>query len=196
MITRYLRLAVWPRDLVINYGPPLPYALVDVFPYAVVVVALLLCTLVAFRRYPAAGFLGAWFFVTLAPSSSFVPIATEVGAERRMYMPLMAVMVGIVIGLHSASSVRKRLSPGLAGAVLAAGAVFLGSLTVARNIEHQSWLTLARTTLERWPTDVAHAAVGSELSRLRRDEEALPLLRVGARSTCARDTTWASRSSI
>ena len=57
-----------------------------------------------------------------------------------------------------------------------------GALTVKRNAEHQSWLTLAQTTLERWPTDVAHAAVGSELSRLRRDEEALPLLRIGARS--------------
>ena len=27
MIVRYLRLAVWPSDLVINYGPPVPYAL-------------------------------------------------------------------------------------------------------------------------------------------------------------------------
>jgi tetratricopeptide (TPR) repeat protein len=43
-------------------------------------------------------------------------------------------------------------------------------------------MTLAQTTLDRWPTDVAHAAVGIELARQRRDEEALPLLRIGARS--------------
>ena len=53
---------------------------------------------------------------------------------------------------------------------------------MARNAEHQSWLTLAEKTLERWPSDAAHAAVGGELSRLGRDEEALPYLRIGARS--------------
>jgi tetratricopeptide (TPR) repeat protein len=182
MITRYLHLAVWPTDLVINYGPPAPYVFMDVAPYAALVTALLLLTCVAVRWSAAAAFLGAWFFITLAPSSSFVPIATEVGAERRMYLPLMAVVTGAIIGLYSASAVRRHISRRLAMVAFASVAIVLGSLTVARNVEHQSWLTLAETTLERWPTDVAHAAVGSELSRLRRDEEALPLLRIGARS--------------
>jgi hypothetical protein len=182
MIVRYLRLSVWPSDLVINYGPPVPYALADVLPQAAVVVALLLLTVAAFRRTAAAGFLGAWVFITLAPSSSFVPIATEVGAERRMYLPLMAVVTGIVVGLYGSSAVRHRLSLRLAAVALAVFATVFGVLTVKRNTEHQSWMTLAQTTSERWPTDVAHAAVGGELSRLRRDEEALPLLRTGARS--------------
>lgn len=42
MIARYLRLAVWPSDLVINYGPPVSYALLDVLPYAAGIAALLL----------------------------------------------------------------------------------------------------------------------------------------------------------
>jgi Flp pilus assembly protein TadD len=182
MITRYLRLAIWPTDLVINYGPPVPYTLMDVVSHAALVVALLLLSIAAIRRNLAVAFLGAWFFVTLAPSSSVVPIATEVGAERRMYLPLMAVAAGSVFGFWSASAVRQRMSRRLPAIVLAIVVVALGSLTIKRNAEHQSWLMLAQTTLERWPTDVAHAAVGSELSRLRRDEEALPLLRVGARS--------------
>jgi tetratricopeptide (TPR) repeat protein len=182
MIARYLRLALWPRDLVINYGPPVPYALAEVFPYLAVVAALLLITLAAVRWSAAAAFLGAWFFITLAPSSSFVPIATEVGAERRMYLPLMAIVTAIVIGLYNASAVRQRVSRRRAALAVASVAIVLGSLTVARNAEHQSWLTLAEGDLERWPTDVAHAAVGSELSRLRQDEAALPLLRIGARS--------------
>ena len=33
------------------------------------------------------------FFLTLAPTSSVVPIASEVGAERRMYLPLAALVV-------------------------------------------------------------------------------------------------------
>ena len=57
------------------------------------VVALACSRCVALRARPRLGFLGAWFFVTLAPTSSVVPIATEVGAERRMYLPLMALAV-------------------------------------------------------------------------------------------------------
>jgi tetratricopeptide (TPR) repeat protein len=182
MITRYLRLTVWPSDLVMNYGPPAPYVFMDVAPYAAAVTALLLLTCTALRWSAPAAFLGAWFFITLAPASSFVPIATEVGAERRMYVPLMAVVAGAIIGLYSASAVRRRVSRRLATLAVAGVAIVFGALTVARNAEHQSWLTLAQNDLERWPTDVAHAAVGSELSRLRRDEEALPLLRIGARS--------------
>ena len=34
MIVRYLRLALWPDDLVINYGPPVSYALLDVLPHS------------------------------------------------------------------------------------------------------------------------------------------------------------------
>src|SRR5262249_2276540 len=84
MITRYLRLAIWPRSLVLTYGVPRPLALTDVLPYGLFVLTLLAATLVALARRPALGFLGAWFFITLAPTSSLVPIATEVGAERRM----------------------------------------------------------------------------------------------------------------
>jgi protein O-mannosyl-transferase len=176
MIVRYLRLTFWPLDLAITYGEPIGYSLSDVLPYAAVVVALLLATIAASRWSRAAGFVGAWFFVTLAPASSFVPIATEVGAERRMYLPLMAITVAIVAIIHRQ---RRRMA---AAALFLLVAVALGALTIRRNAEYGSWLTLAQTTLERWPTDIAHAAVGGELARLRRDEEALPLLRIGARS--------------
>src|SRR5439155_17727388 len=99
MIVRYLRLAIWPRSLVLAYGTPQPVTLVDVLPYALVVLALLAATAVALWRRPALGFLGAWFFVTLAPTSTIVPIATEVGAERRMYLPLVAVVTIVVAGV-------------------------------------------------------------------------------------------------
>jgi protein O-mannosyl-transferase len=182
MIVRYLRLVFWPVDLVINYGPPVAYTLADVIPQAAIVIALILATVGAVKWSPAAAFLAAWFFITLAPSSSFVPIATEVGAERRMYLPLMAVITGIVIGLYGWRGLRVRTSRAMAAGALAIVAVAVGAATIRRNAEHQSWLTLAQTTVERWPTDAAYAGVGGELARLRRDEEALPLLRVAART--------------
>ena len=47
------------------------------------------------------GFAGAWFFVILAPTSSVVPIVTEVAAEHRMYLPLAAVIVVAVLGVDA-----------------------------------------------------------------------------------------------
>src|ERR1700682_3104801 len=109
MITRYLRLAIWPRSLVVFYGWPLPLTLGDVMPAALLIVFLLIATAVAMRRQPMLGFLGVWFFVTLAPTSSIIPIATEVGAERRMYLPLLSVIALVVVGAYLAwDFVRRR----------------------------------------------------------------------------------------
>src|SRR5439155_24448088 len=100
MIPRYLWLTVWPRALVLDYGLPRPLTIVDALPGALVVLAALAATIAALVRWPRAGFLGAVFFLTLAPTSSFLPISSEVGAERRMYLPSMALAVLIAVGLY------------------------------------------------------------------------------------------------
>ena len=181
MIVRYLRLAVWPADLVINYGPPAPLTLTQVLPHAIAVGALLILTLLSLVRWPAVGFLAAWFMITLAPTSSFVPIATEVGAERRMYLPLMVLVAGSVLAVYHFSN-SNRLARPLRIATLIVALLTLSATTMARNREYTSALTLAQTTLERWPSPAAHGMVGTELAILGRDDEALPELRVGAPS--------------
>ena len=108
MIAHYLRLAIWPRSLVVFYGWPLPLTLGDVWPYALFIGVLLIATIVAMKRWPMLGFLGVWFFVTLAPTSSIVPIATEVGAERRMYLPLLAVIALAVVAVSTLWAVVAR----------------------------------------------------------------------------------------
>ena len=102
---------------------------------------------------------GAWFFVTLAPTSSIVPIATEVGAERRMYLPLVAVVVLVVVG----ASFVKRVVSTRGAAVLAVVAALLLAGTYSRNREYRSSLGLARTVVERYPSSVAHHYLGVEL---------------------------------
>src|SRR5207253_709284 len=44
---------------------------------------------------------GAWFFLILGPSSSVVPIVTEIAAERRFYLPLLAVVALTVVGVEA-----------------------------------------------------------------------------------------------
>jgi tetratricopeptide (TPR) repeat protein len=187
MMTHYLWLAIWPRALTLYYGWPMPLTLADVWPLGLMVDALLLMTAVALFRQPRLGFLGVWFFLTLAPSSSIVPIATEVGAERRMYLPLIAV---VILAVVAAVYLWKRLCrtwPALSPRTAAAAvcSIFavtapLAAQTIARNRDYASSLRLAETTLEHWPTPAAHSMLGTELAAAGRFAEAESHLRQAA----------------
>ena len=176
MITEYLRLTVWPDRLIVYYGWPQPLTVADVAPYAAFVVLLAIATVVAMKRLPPVGFLGAWFFLTLAPASSIVPVATEVGAERRMYLPLAALVCLVVMA--GAAIWRRARMPAMAAAsavALVAGA--LAAATVARNREYQSAVTLTRTVVERRPSAVAHHMLGEALLDDKQTNEAIRHLR-------------------
>ncbi|MGH9143877.1 MAG: tetratricopeptide repeat protein, partial [Vicinamibacterales bacterium] len=179
MLVRYLRLAAWPSGLVVNYGWPRALTLAEVLPYALVVVGCLGVAALALWRRPTLGVLGAWFFLTLAPTSSILPIATEVGAERRMYLPLIALIALAVIGLAWAARQLAR-GPAIAATVAAVVVAALGATTMARNREYASPLGLAETVLARWPTPSAEAAVGQELAVAGRHDEAIARLEEAA----------------
>jgi protein O-mannosyl-transferase len=193
MVVRYLRLSIWPDSLVVYYGWPQPLTIADVWPYGVVVIALLVITVVTLVRAPRLGFLGAWVFITLAPTSSVLSIATEVGAERRMYLPLVGVIALMVVAATSATCRAGVSAPaerrGLkatpcsasAAALLLLIAVSLSARTIARNREYRSALTMAETVLERWPSASAENLVGTELAVAGQHAEAIPHLREAAR---------------
>jgi tetratricopeptide (TPR) repeat protein len=169
IVVEYLRLSIWPSGFVVLYGWPEMLTLRDVLPYALGVVALLGLTVVMLLRTPRLGYLGAWFFVALAPTSSVIPIATEVGAERRMYVPLMALVVLAVIGVAGAVDAAGRSEPvrrvaRMVGVAILLLAVWgLAALTMSRTAEYASPLILARTIVERRPTPVAHHLLGEAL---------------------------------
>lgn len=98
VIFMYLKLAVWPADLSITHDVPLATAWTDNLLPGVALTALLVVTLIGclHKRRPLA-LAGATFFFILAPSSSLVPIVTEVAAERRMYLPLAALIALVCI---------------------------------------------------------------------------------------------------
>jgi tetratricopeptide (TPR) repeat protein len=187
MIVRYLGLAAWPRGLVVDYGWPATLTLGDVLPHALLVSGLAVATVMALIRWPPIGFFGAWFFITLAPTSSIVPIATEVGAERRMYLPLMALIVLAVIAGVRLQDVLTAFARGPASTTARKASVMipivlivsiaLGARTAARNLDYRSSLRLAETTLERYPTSFAHHALAVELIAAGRRDEAMAHLR-------------------
>jgi tetratricopeptide (TPR) repeat protein len=117
-LTHYLRLALWPHPLRAAYDWTVPGPELYV-PLGLVVVGLLAASVWAVRAgRPWLGFLGAWFFLILAPTSSVLPLHTEPVAERRMYLPLVAVLALLVV---AARGLLVRLLPD-AAARLRAGA--------------------------------------------------------------------------
>jgi tetratricopeptide (TPR) repeat protein len=173
----YLRLTFWPVHLVLDYGIPRPLTLGDVvLPFALIA-ALAVVVVVLLVRRPHAGFLGAWCFITLSPTSSIVPIATEVGAERRMYLPLAGLVALVVLSAYRAWVARGATRPAIVGpavAVVACLALAIG--TVQRNREYESSISILRTAVERRPHPRSNLMIGTVLLEAGRREEAMPYL--------------------
>src|SRR4030095_11649637 len=86
VITRYLRLVVWPSPLALAYDWPQGTPFAEGLPYFVLVAALVALTGWAVWRRQPAGFPAACVFLLLAPSSSLIPLPTEIAAARGVYL--------------------------------------------------------------------------------------------------------------
>lgn len=171
-LLHYLKLAFWPSPLVFDYGPGVVGSLAEVWPYALGVALLLGGVVVALRRWPLAGFAGAWFFVILSPTSSFVPVGAQPMAENRMYLPLVALCAAVVIAVGARFGRRGALAVAVIVSLAAASA------TVARNRDYRSALALWTDTVAKAPDNGrAHAGVGAALLEQGKPAEAIPSLR-------------------
>jgi tetratricopeptide (TPR) repeat protein len=103
VLVHYLRLCVVPYPLRTVYDWPIVRDVGGALLPGVVVLALLGATLSFWPRRPWWGWLGALFFLLLAPTSSVMPIITEVVAERRVYLPMLAVLVPLVFAADRAA---------------------------------------------------------------------------------------------
>jgi Flp pilus assembly protein TadD len=135
VLLHYLRLCLWPYPQCFDYGwRPVADWRQAALP-GLVIISLLVATIWALVKRPQLGFLGAWVFVILAPTSSIVPIK-DFAFEHRMYLPLAAIIAFIVCAVHA-------LAQGPMARKCAAGVfvVALGGLaarTLARNADYSS----------------------------------------------------------
>jgi tetratricopeptide (TPR) repeat protein len=156
-ILLYLKLSLWPHPLILDYGTHVVSHLAEVLPLALIVVLLVLTTLIGLWQRPVWGFLGAWFFAILAPSSSVVPLVAQTVAEHRMYLPLAAVIVWAVLGLHALLERRSLV-------IILALALGLGWTTAQRNRDYRSELAIWRDTVAKCPdNERAHNNLGDVL---------------------------------
>lgn len=150
VILHYMRLAVWPAPLAIDYGD---WGLVTSWKAVIIPMSILALTAALIvrqlRRKSAIGFLGMWVILTLAPTSSIVPIATELAAEKRMYVPLAAIVAGIVGAgwwlLHR--RLEEKACYRAAISVFLLAALALSAVTVKRNGVYRTEVGMLRDVI-------------------------------------------------
>lgn len=169
VIVHYLKLAIWPHPLVLEYAwrPPdsLAQALLALLPLALLAVATLWGVIV---RRPVA-LAGLWFFLILAPTSSVLPIATEVASEHRMYLPLAGVIALAILGGYAVLRAMARQPASAASGVgLASAALILFSAvsTQGRNRDYWSVEAMVATIVEGRPAN-AHAQLAHAVHAIR-----------------------------
>lgn len=171
VILHYLRLAVWPGGLCLDYGWPAARTFGEVFPQVAMIGMLLAATVWAWRHKPPLGFLGAWFFIILIPTSSFIPIA-DLAAEHRMYLSLAAIVALTVAGLFLLA--RRLAVPAIVWLGGGAIVLVLTGLTVRRNLDYVSEIAIWQDTVEKSPGNPrAQYDLGHALEAADRPQEAI-----------------------
>jgi protein O-mannosyl-transferase len=179
VVVRYLWLAFWPHPLVVDYGDSITiWHHTEAAPYILILAVLGAGVLLELRRQPSLGFIGAWFFIILAPASSVIPVVGQAMAEHRMYLPLAAVIAMVIIGGFTLGrnlfATREQTWQRLAWGVSATIALVLTILTIQRNRDYHSELSIWQDTVAKCPgSPRAHFNLAQLLSGLGRREEAI-----------------------
>ncbi|MGH7788366.1 MAG: tetratricopeptide repeat protein, partial [Candidatus Binatia bacterium] len=185
VILWYVRLFALPTAQCFDYGWPFvdgPWR-VDVLGPLAVLLAAVGVGIYAFWRYRLATFCIGWFFITLAPSSSVVPLR-DAAFEQRMYLPIVGLAWLIIVGGYDLlGRLAERVDRPARGLWQAAGALavvwigLLGVATLMRNEVMADPLLLAADSVAKSPDNWrAQYAYGDALSQQKRLDEAMTAL--------------------
>ncbi len=198
VVAHYLLLSFWPARLCLDYQWPIAGGIADVWPEMLLVGGLAIASLWGLARNRPWGFIGASFFLILAPTSSIVPLV-DAAFEHRMYLPL-ACVVALTIAwaqraMQMATASRKdgsatpaaaiggaSRSP-LATAVALAVIAALAVRTYLRNEDYASAETIWRSVLDVRPDNPrAHVNLAIALEQRQALDEAISHYRAALES--------------
>jgi len=147
VITTYLRLLVWPVGQNLDYDFSLSESLLEpeVAGSLLLIISVIAAGILVRRSYPLIAFGIIWFFVTLLPTSSVVPLPDFI-FEHRLYLPLVG-FVFVLVGIFVVSQKRVKI---VTAALIIMILIFSVS-TYRRNSIWQNDLTLWQDTVEKSP---------------------------------------------
>jgi len=134
VIVTYIRLLVFPVGQNLDYDFRVSASLFEpsIIGSLVVLSGLLFLAWRLRRRRPIAAFSIAWFFITLAPTSSFIPLP-DVIFEHRLYLPLIGVSLSFPLLIGFAASLLQSKITVPVPAVCVALLLMLCIATILRN---------------------------------------------------------------
>lgn len=181
ILVHYLKLCFWPTSLSVIHDWPLASGFGDVsWKFALLAILFLACAVGTWRGSIAA-IAGLTAFLVLAPSSSIVPVVSEIMAERRMYLPSAIVLALVVIGLSRAwESLRKKIEHAsfklphealVASALALSAAVFFFNLAVHRA---RDWDSAEKLWRSAWTIYPEHPGILYSLGQICRNNGRFP----------------------
>lgn len=179
VILHYLRLSIFPYPQCLDYDWPLAQSASQIVFPALVILALITATLWGAWRKPALAFLGVWFFVILAPTSSIIPIEDR-AFEHRMYLSLAAVAAFLVFAIHELlrrASESGRISSQTVRAVaiglVAISAIACAALSFRRNHDYRTEIAIWENVVAQRPDNPrGYDSLGTAFFKLDRLDEA------------------------
>ncbi|UCF80473.1 MAG: tetratricopeptide repeat protein, partial [Acidobacteriota bacterium] len=191
----YLRLLVFPRGLSISHGFDMEMTLSAAFWVSLSVIGGILFLAWKLReRWGLLSFAILWYFITLLPTSSVLPLNIPVN-EHRTYLPAVGfvVAVGFLLGLITTksqeASARLRSAPAsprhmgasggqaLSKLVVPLFAVVIGVFSVTAFMRNQTWkmpTTIWEDAVKTYPYNHhAHYGLGNAYGKLGRYAEAV-----------------------
>jgi protein O-mannosyl-transferase len=160
-LTHYLYLSIWPNQLVFDYGAVWTKGFSEYFYHALICLCLGLFTVYSLIKNKAYALIGFLFFAVLAPTS-LIPGTRQTLAEHRMYVPLAAVVVSVVLSVFW---ILKKCGLVKWGVLLSGIAILLLSFaTRDRNALYQDPLALYRDTVTKRPENAfAHYNLANQI---------------------------------
>jgi Tfp pilus assembly protein PilF len=153
VICHYLKLTFYPLPLNIDYGIPTHYTIFEtIFPFIILSSLFFSIPILFWRKNLLIAYSLLSFFVILSPTSTFVPISTEVAADRRMYLaviPLLIIIFAIVVVIMNRS--KERLSPLLTAVIYAGVLITFSCITYLRTLDYQDNLRIWRHSTKVLP---------------------------------------------
>ncbi|MGL1863771.1 MAG: hypothetical protein OCC46_14705 [Pseudodesulfovibrio sp.] len=193
VIIHYLKLSFWPAQLCLDYLWPIqPFS--DVFLHVGFFVILAALSAYAVMKRNVVSYFVLWFWVCILPTSSFVPIL-DLAVERRMYLPLVGVIVFFVVGLYWI--VDRLLDENQKGinfvllALVFVAALALGGRTWVRNLDYQTAMTMWHSVAEVRPENGrAQRYLGRGYTQSNQYEKAVEHLRKSVALWDDSDSNW------
>jgi tetratricopeptide (TPR) repeat protein len=188
VILHYVRLTLWPDSLCLDYGWVVD-SIRNTFPSVIILFMILVVSgWLCYRRNPV-GFLAAWFFAILAPTS-LVPLI-DPAWDYRMYLPSATLVILVAIAVYHVGNLasahfspdadfRQNLTKKIFGYTMMFLVLLMGILTYSRNLDYQTDISIWADTVRKRPQNArAHINLGVALMEQGNLYEAIGHLRQG-----------------